>query len=250
MTVVPVIAVTNQSTLVADRDVLAMTAAVGQQLAHHVAPAWGIIPPSVIYMPETTGLRAGVTVIGIFDDSDQAGDLGWHTEVANGIVYGRVFAAPVLQNGGGALAGALSVASVLSHEAIETAGDPACDLWADAGSGTLYARELCDAVESDSYVMTSWPNGVPEVQQVSVSNFLLPSWFDPDAGTGVPFDYMNLCTAPFQVRPAGYTITQAEGTVAEVFGEHYPEWRQATKTYPIARTARRLRQGMHGAPHA
>ena len=234
------IAVVNHSTEVTDGEVYDMTIAVNRQVRTDVAPLWGIMPPVVTYLAKDPVLP-GSAVMGVFDNADQAGDLGWHTETAGGVVYGRVFAQPVLANGGGKLTGALSVCSVLSHEVIEVVGDAACDLWADAGNGTAYARELCDAVESDSYVMMVG-TGVTAIK-ATVSDFLTPAWFDPNAAPGSEFDYMRILTAPFQVRPTGYTITETEGTVSQVFGEKYPEWRKATKEYPIARTARRLKQG-------
>jgi hypothetical protein len=70
-----------------------------------------------------------------------------------------------------------------------------------------------------------------------VSNFVLPSWFDPD-GRG-PYDYMGLLTAPFQVRPDGYVIAMSDGHISEHWGEQYPPWRKATKAGPCSRTARR-----------
>lgn len=236
------IAVTNQSTLVSDADARTMTIAVAYQVNHHLVPEWGITAPSVVFMKDVQHITSGVTVIGILDDADQAGDLGWHTEVQGGVVYGRVFARPVLDNGGNVLTDPLSVASVLSHEVIETAGDSACDLWADAGAGTAYARELCDAVESDTYPVNV-PLSTGPAEDVTVSNFLLPAWFDPNVSPSAHTDFMQLCTGPFSVRPSGYTITMTDGTVSQRFGEHYPQWRKDTKAYPIARTARRLRQG-------
>jgi hypothetical protein len=185
---------------------------------------------------------AGSAVIGIFDDADQAGDLGWHTEVSGDVVYGRVFAQPVLANGGNAMTNTLSVCSVLSHEVCETTLDSACDLWADAGAGVAYARELCDAVESDSYQVTVG-TGTNAIEAM-VSDFLLPPWFDPNAAAGEEFDFMKLLTSPFEVRTTGYTITETEGTVSQTFGREYPEWRKAMKDYPLARTARRLKQGI------
>jgi hypothetical protein len=234
------IAVVNQSTLVSDTDAYNMSLAVNYQVRHHVAPPWGLLPPMLMFVKSAPTVP-GSAVIGILDDSDQADALGWHTESAGGVVYGRVFARPVLDNGGDALTKPLSVASVLSHEAIETTLDPACDLWADAGSGTSYAREGCDAVESDSYAVTLG-TGASQLS-VTVSDFLCPAWFDPMAGPGSAFDYLHLCTAPFQVRPTGYTITMTNGQVNQVFGQHYPAWRKETKQTPVARTARRLEQG-------
>lgn len=240
-----IIAVQNQSTLIAGEDAYNMTLLVDQQLREDVAPAWGWLPPSVVYLGAMPPSQHYNAIIGILDDADQAGDLGWHTEGPDADVYGRVFARPVLENGGNALTDSLSVCSVLSHECIETLGDAACDLWAQAADGTLYARELGDPVESYSYARSIVPKhgtsvpGVPPVVFGMVSDFVLPSWFDPEAAPGAT-DFSGRVTAPFEVAPTGYVIVMDGGVVTQQWGEHYPEWRKATKLHPAARTARRL----------
>jgi hypothetical protein len=236
-----IIAVQNLSTSVSDADVYSMTLLVDRQVRDHVAPAWGIQPPFVeFYKPSADPAVPAphfTAIIGILDDADQAGDLGWHTEGPDATVYGRVFARPVLANGGNALTNQLSVCSVLSHEVIETIGDPACDGWHQRADGTLAARELCDPVEGDSYEVTV-TSEIGTVITGTVSDFVLPAWFDPDAAPGAT-DYMGLLTAPFGVRPTGYVITMAGTTVSEAWGEEYPRWRIVTKESPAARTARR-----------
>lgn len=242
-----IIGVQNLSTSVSSSLVYGMTLLVNRQLREHVAPAWDLLPPALEFLPaapSALALPPGVAIprydaiIGILDDADQAGDLGWHAEGPDADVYGRVFARPVLDNGGNALTAALSVCSVLSHEAIEVLGDAACDQWAQRADGTLAARELCDPVEGDSYLMTITPAGPEAPLSGTVSDFVLPAWFDPDAAPGAT-DYMGLVTAPFLVRPTGYVISMTGGTVSEDWGEQYPAWRKAAKSHPAARTARR-----------
>lgn len=231
-----IIGVQNFSTLISSPDAYEMSLLVNRQVRDHVAPAWGLLPPEVIYLSAASGIHCDA-VIGIFDDADQAGDLGWHTEAQGGNVYGRVFARPVLDNGGNALNAGLSVCSVLSHEAVETLGDPTCARWAQRADGTLVAYELADPVESDSYKMTITASSGEQITGM-VSDFVLPSWFDPDAAAGAT-DWMGLVTAPFQVRPTGYAIEMTAGTISEAWGEQYPHWRLVTKESPSARTARR-----------
>lgn len=232
-----IIGVQNLSTSVTSEDVYSMVLLVARQLRENVAPSWGLVPPSVLYLGEPTEFKCDA-IIGILDDADQAGDLGWHSEGPNADVYGRVFAVPVLQNGGNALTNSLSVCSVLSHECIETLGDSACNRWAQRADGSWVAVELCDPVEGDSYTITI--ESSLETVTGTVSDFVLPAWFDPDADPGGA-DYMGLVTAPFQVRDTGYVITMAAGSdaVTEQWGERYPEWRKATKASPASRTARR-----------
>lgn len=229
--------VTNLSTLVTDRSAYDMTLCVSQQARQHMAPAFGIIPPQVTFLPKGRSAPAGSYVIGILDDADQAGDLGWHTEGPGGVVYGRVFARPVLQNGGNIMSAELSVSSVLSHEVLETVGDQHCNLWADVDGSTAYAYEVGDPVESDSYPVTI-AAGTGESVLAMVSNFVLPAWFDPQAPAGARLDYMGLTTEPFQVRPTGYVIVLSEGRVSQHWGEHYPAWKRATKQSETSRTAR------------
>jgi hypothetical protein len=92
-------------------------------------------------------------------------------------------------------------------------------------------------VESDAYQLTV--GGVTG----TVSNFVMPAWFDPQAPSVSHFDWLELTHAPFQVRPTGYIIKMVEGNVTQQFGEEYPDWRKQTKESELARTARRLEQG-------
>lgn len=240
------IGVQNLSTLVTHQDVYNMVLLVNRQARDHFAPAWGILPPAVHYLPGGAQGEHYDAIIGVLDSADQAGVLGWHSEGPDADVYGRVFAQPVLANGGNALTNHLSVCSVLSHEVLETLGDPACDAWRQRADGTLIAQEVGDPVEGDSYEVTIevLPGG-PSVTG-TVSDFVLPSWFDPNAAPGAT-DYMGLVTAPFQVRPTGYTIEMSGGTVTSVWGEEYPEWKKETKQDALARTARLISAvpGMH-----
>jgi hypothetical protein len=230
------IVVTNQSTTVSDGDVQTMTRAVAAQVKLHAAPLWAIEPVPVTYLPKESLQTAppGSWVIAVLDDPDQADALGWHTEQQGGVVYGRVFARPVLDNGGDALTKQLSVASVLSHEVLETFVDPHVNLWADAGNGTAYSYEVCDPVESDSYAIDI------DSTNVTVSDFVTPHWFDPQAGASATLDYLGKCTHPFQLTHGGYVVILKEGKPTQKFGEAYPAWRKATKRADTSRFARRL----------
>jgi hypothetical protein len=231
------IAVVDKSNLVTSEEAYDMALLADHQVRFHAAPAYGILPPTVRYLQDESLAPPGSAVLGIFDDADQAGALGWHTEGVGGTVYGRVFAKPVLDNGGTVLSSALSVSSVLSHEVLETVGDPSCNRWADTGRGRAIACEWCDPVESDSYSVT-----VGNVTG-TVSDFVLPAWFDPSAPADAHFDWLNLVNDPFDVRDSGYVIVMVEGQVSTHFGAQYPSWRKETKASDLARTAQRLQQG-------
>jgi len=231
------IAVVNHSTQVTDAQAQLMARACATQLQLHVAPLWDRLPASVIWYANEAAVPPGSHVIGLFDNSDQQGALGWHTEDAGESVYGRVFAGPVLHNGGDALTKQLSVASVLSHEVIEMFGDAEVNRWIDDMRGTLHALELCDPVEANSYPVQV------DATQVTVSDFVTPAWFDPNARPGDQFNWLHTLTHPFQIARGGYEVVRRAGGEQQRFGDvPPPQWRQDTRRSPLARTAKRMAQ--------
>jgi hypothetical protein len=229
------IALVNHSTRLKTSDMAAICTALNTQMRLHAAPAWDLTPASFTVATSEAAAPAKSKLLVAFDNADQAGALGYHDETPQGVEYARVFAGTTLQyNGGKVLQGALSVASVFSHEALEMWRDQRCNEWAQASDGTLYAIELGDPVENDGYDITVNLN-----TRVTVSNFVLPAWFDATPPAGSKYDYMGRLTRHFSMTSGGYMIKQTGGRISEVFGEHYPEWKKAGKAHPAARTARR-----------
>jgi hypothetical protein len=221
---------------VTDADVALMVRAVAHQVRYDVAPAWGSKTASVVFLPKGAAVPAGSYAIGVYDTADQADALGYHSEEADGTVYGKVFAAPVLDHGGTVLEGELSVSAVLSHEVLETFVDPHVQLWASDGGDGLYAYEACDAVEDGAYTVRVGG------KKVSVSNFVLPAYFDAQAPAGTRVDYLSQLSRPFEISKGGYAvkITLGKDTkVDQVFGETVPAWKKESKKHPMARLARR-----------
>lgn len=221
------IAVINQSTLVTNDQVNTMCEAIQVQLDLHVLPAWNMKSGTIKFYADATKVPGYAWVVSMLDNSTQAGALGYHAE-DNDKVDGFIFAGPVLQNNGVVLYDStnpqnVSVASVLSHEVCEMVGDRFAAFWSDgpgvvASDGqtyTEYALELCDPVEGNSYAINV------SGQNVSVSNFVFPSWFNAQATSpaNLPFDYLNLLTKPFSMTAGGYMIVRQSGNVQQVFGE-------------------------------
>lgn len=115
------------------------------------------------------------------------------------------------------------VAQDASHELIEAEANPACNLFADDGVGNLHAREPGDPVEIQSYTIEI--NGIP----VYVSNFVLPSWFNPQGST--PYDYMTSEGLPGAIAPSkpfqlasspdgqgNYQIVETDSGETQIFG--------------------------------
>lgn len=231
------IAVVNQSTRVSSDDVATMARASYTWLRYHVAPAWHVNSPAVVFYADPKQIPPGAHRIAVVDKdpSGQAGVLGWHTEDKSGI-YGIVAADPVLDNGGKVLVGDWSLASVLGHEIGEMTIDQSCRLWAATDAGYLVAYEIGDPVEGPTMPIKA--SGGPTV---TLCNFVLPSWFDQDAPG--PYDALGLLKAPYTLLPSGYVVKMVEGKETEEYGEHFPTWRQAMKAdNPFSRTARRRAQ--------
>ena len=144
-------------------------------------------------------------------------------------VWGRVFVKPVINNKGTMLSGSLSVSAVLSHEIIEAYVDPNVNLWSDMYNGKMVCYEACDPVENDSYQITT-KNGT----KVSVSNFVLPAWFDPQADTNSKFDWLALVSKPLTMTRGGYMVilNQRTGTVSNIFGSQDAEKMHALRQEP------------------
>jgi hypothetical protein len=172
----------------------------------------------------------------IFDAASDPGILGYHDLSPQGIPYEKIFLSPILGSGGTLLQGDNSLSVTLSHECLELIEDPYCNAWHDMSDGrTEDARELCDRVEGDSYVLDG----------VSVSNFLGPRAFRDGVG---PFDFLGMqgdsrgLRSPWEIRPTGYAIRRTggpAGTTRSIFGETYPEHRRAQKVAEGSRFRKR-----------
>lgn len=229
------IAVVNQSTLVTNAQVETMCQAIQVQLNLHVLPAWNMKAATITFYADQTKVPGYAWVVSMLDNSTQAGALGYHS-LDNDKVDAFIFAQPVLSNGGVVMAfdpknpGQYTVSATLSHEVCEMVGDRYAGGFSQGpqtSSGDLYCQELCDPVENDSYGITVGTT------VVSVSNFLFPSWFNPEAtkAANAPFDYLNKLTAPFTMDAGGYMIVatlanEGQVTAKHIFGEKMPQWRQ------------------------
>lgn len=171
-----------------------------------VAAVWGEYVWHLIDHAARTGFH-----IVVQDTLDVADALGYHSIDDQGRPVAYIGAQVCAQAG-------VALSSVVDHEVKELVGDPAANLWATDGNGVNWARELCDAVEGDSYPCP--------LTGVELSNWLYPAYFNPFAA-GVPFDHLGSVLAPFTVAPNGYAIRLTGGRVDQVFGEQVTAARRA-----------------------
>jgi hypothetical protein len=173
--------------------------------AKEFAEAWNVpYTPVVLYdtengLPTATG---EVRLLTIQDVLDAPGALGYHDDEL-GVIFARILAENNAESG--------------PHEVCEEEGDPTCNLWMPMGDGREVAKESCDPVEGDSYEQEATVGD--DIVSVPVSNYVLPSWFDPNGKA--PYDRMGKLTAPLTMTPGGYMIVRdATGDVTDVFAQN------------------------------
>ena len=182
--------------------------AIEQQLNNHVAPHYG--GGYAMRVGTATDIKAGEIVCALVDSLPAApGAVAYHDVNGNDVptVYLALSLVSSVMNGSS------SLSSALSHEACETAGDPGCNLWAQADNGRLHARELSDACQSNFY----------DIDGVSVSDFLLPSFWDVSGKA--PYCYTASqgsgpdMSGPLKVAAGGYEIIMHGGSESQVTGK-------------------------------
>jgi hypothetical protein len=198
------ISIINESTVLTDPDVIPVITALQQQVTNDFRPAWGIDAELKLVSKGTPPPDANWWLV-LLDDSDQAGALGYHDLTPAGLPIGKVFATSDLKAG-------TSWTVTASHELLEMLADPDINLTAFVqtanNQGTLYAYEVCDACEDDSFGYA--------IDDILVSDFVYPSWFESFRTQGsTQFDRMNQIQNPLRLLKGGYigmfNITDGSG---------------------------------------
>ena len=187
------ISVINESTVLADADVVPVVAALQKQVTNDFGPVWGTAAQLTI-VPKGNQPPSGSWWLVLLDDSDQANALGYHDLTTEGLPLGKVFAASDLKAGS-------SWTVTASHELLEMLGDPNINLTVFVQNtntaGLLYAYEVCDACEDDSLGY--------KIDNVLLSDFVYPAWFESFRSEGsTQFDRMNRLHNPFELLSGGY----------------------------------------------
>lgn len=203
------------------------------QLTRDFWPAWRNHLPvpaaanwPVVGYTKTTNLTAETYhPIVCVKDIDDPGTLGDHSGFRDvGVAFGRW----------------RPDSTVASHEVMELAADPYCDVWKPFGDdGSVEACEVSDRTQFDHYAIDVDIAG--DVRTVMVSNFLYPAAFG--IGNGTKYDHMGLLSSPQENR--GYAIVRRPGGAIDyVFASTYTEAQKqaiyAKASQPLSRTAQRI----------
>jgi len=197
----------NCSKLLHDEDAALMTHAC-QLFVPMFCQAWSLAPVSIMFVPSTSSdclPPPGSWLFKLIEEArDVEGALAYHTE-ENDKVDGYVMVKTILEDGGVPLYKddkTETVASALCHEIFEALGDRYCNGWVDDPTGNKqFSLENCDPVQ----------DGIVQVKvgdvTVGLSNFVLPSWFDPELVSG-KVDYLGQLNHPFTISPGGYAVVR------------------------------------------
>ena len=188
-------------------------------------PVWGY--PVKLY--NTTKPKRTDWLFIYFDDADEASAEGYHDLTHRGQPVSKVFVRA-------SQADNVPVSVTASHELFEMVIDPIANLWAQATKRTLYAYEMCDPVEEDTFM----------VDGIEMSNFVYPSWFEPFRHPPkTKFDYLGKLKKPFSKTKGGYVIIKQNGRVKEEFGSPAKAKRFAKEDRRGHRSEFRKPRGQH-----
>lgn len=216
----PSFVIRNVDSHIDSADIFKAAPALQRQVLEHFAPVWGVF--SSIRVTDTAP-KPGEWVIELRRLPTMDGALGFHDQQLDGTPLLYVFPELCEQNG-------MSWTSCASHEILETLADPLLRRCVQASDGDIWALEVCDAVERDTY----------RIDDVEVSDFCYPQWFEPPKNLrGCIFDHLNLCTRPYEIRIGGYGQTyDSVGRIWRQLGQ-MNMYRSTTKNLGFSRGARR-----------
>lgn len=153
-----------------------------------ISKYWGYTV-NINYIPKGGTPVKNHAYMGFFNDSDQAGVLGWHDEGPNHEPLIKIFTKESRRFN-------LNPSGTVSHEIAESISDPNASTtvkgFDEKGRACLYFYENADPVENDYY----------QINGVDVSDFVTPTWFVSNANG--PYDLLNKVKKPYEIRQGGY----------------------------------------------
>jgi hypothetical protein len=192
---------------ISDEELQTAIRAINRQIGEDFVPYWSL--PATLRLEGRSGKQPdkedpaemrGDAVIYMWNDVDVEDAFGYHARNFRGIPFGFVFTELAKEAGE-------SWTVTLSHEALELIADPLANLLAmglhpDSSQNkrsVFHWYEMCDAVQAETY----------EIDEVEVSNFVLPLYFTPDEEVEGRNDYLGRShngktLRSFGVNPGGY----------------------------------------------
>jgi hypothetical protein len=195
------IALINRTARIRDAVFAGRLAAFQAQITEDFAPLWGVAPATLHFVGKAEAPDPAHWRVWLLDNSDQAGDLGYHEDAA-GVPEAKIFCEEDMRYGS-------EISVTISHELLEMLADPLTSRMGPLIDGAQYIVEVCDPVEADD-------DGY-EKAGVKLSNFALPAYYQPGQpgvtqAAGGPWDFRGLLTGPCpMLRPGGYAMFLKNG---------------------------------------
>lgn len=209
---IPTIACINKARTAIGVDFALLVSALQQYVDKHLAPVWGTHAKLVkatklrdnawtmLFVDTANDVRAlSKDIKKIIGKADVRELEGFH--LLKGRPVALVFVETVL-SGPSPLRTRDRISLAASHELAEMLVDPGNNLWCEHGKDTLYAYEICDAVEAQHF----------PVKGLAMSDFVYPAFFEEfHCPNSVQFDHMKMVTSPFQILEEGYAPVKKAG---------------------------------------
>jgi len=198
--VIPTIAFINKAKVGLGVNFDDMIAAMQTFLDEHFTPVWGA-PACLI---KASKPKRGDWAMIFLDDPDDPDAQGYHDITKNGLPLSKVFVVPTIQSGD-------LVSVTACHELCEMLIDPTATLWSEGPGRSLWAYEMCDAVEDETF----------NVDGVTMSDFVYPAYFEVfrlKKPRSAQYDHLKRLKQPFQILKNGYSIVRNGRKTYEKFG--------------------------------
>lgn len=218
----PTIACINQSSADLGVDFDKLISALQKYIDQYFAPIWGT--PAKLVSAKKFVKNAWAMVF--LDNADVEGALGYHDLTPDGLPLGKIFVETTRRSGN-------EVSVTASHELAEMLVDPAANLCAVGPEGVIYAYEVCDAVEEESF----------KIDGITMSDFVYPSYFEGFRGIkSTQFDELKKIKKPFEILKGGYMPVFKDGEWTQIFGseEKRKRWEQEQEQAWVRTQERKL----------
>jgi hypothetical protein len=198
--VVPTIACVNKAKISLGVDFDELISALQKFLDECFVPVWGT-PAKLIKARKT---RSGLWNMIFLDDADADDAEGYHDITWKGMPLAKVFVKPTIRSDD-------LVSVTACHELCEMLIDPMATLWCEGPRSSLWAYEVCDAVEEETF----------NIDGIAMSDFVFPAYFDVfrlKKHQSAQYDYLNKVKRPFQILKGGYSDIRHNRRTTERFG--------------------------------
>jgi hypothetical protein len=225
--VVPTIACVNRSKIGLGVSFDELIPALQKFLDECFVPVWGA-PAKLIKARKP---RVGLWTMIFLDDPDAPDAEGYHDITWRGTPLTKVFIKPTVDAGD-------QVSVTACHELCEMLIDPMATLWCEGPRSTLWAYEVCDPVEEETF----------NIDGVAMSDFVFPAYFDTfrlKKPHSAQYDYLNKVKRPFHILKDGYAEIRHNRRTVEKFGSRDKAKRFANEDRRWHRSQFRKRQRGH-----